>query len=187
MTNTELAILSLVAESPKHGYQVEADITARGMREWTEIGFSSIYYVLKKMATKDWLESRLSDEGPRAIRKVFQITPAGYDALKTAVTQRLTAPRRHSGDIELGLACLPVLSPSQIVAALRNCLELKQQTLSNIHTKRNVQSKEGSLPPHVNALFDYSIAMIEAEISWVANYLSQQENALPSLEKPYNP
>ena len=49
MTNAELAILSLVAEEPRHGYDIEQVIEARGMRDWTEIGFSSIYYLLKKL------------------------------------------------------------------------------------------------------------------------------------------
>jgi DNA-binding PadR family transcriptional regulator len=43
MTNAELAILSLVAEQPRHGYEIEQVIEEREMREWTEIGFSSIY------------------------------------------------------------------------------------------------------------------------------------------------
>ena len=49
MTNAELAILSLVAEQPRHGYEIENVIEQRGMRAWTEIGFSSIYYILKKL------------------------------------------------------------------------------------------------------------------------------------------
>ena len=44
MTNAELAVLSLVVEAPRHGYEIEQAIAERGMREWTEIGFSSIYY-----------------------------------------------------------------------------------------------------------------------------------------------
>ncbi|MGD8625667.1 MAG: helix-turn-helix transcriptional regulator, partial [Anaerolineae bacterium] len=48
MTNAELAILTLVAEAPHHGYEIEQIIQERGMREWTEVGFSSIYYLLKK-------------------------------------------------------------------------------------------------------------------------------------------
>ncbi|MFL7891509.1 MAG: PadR family transcriptional regulator, partial [Anaerolineales bacterium] len=48
MTNAELAILSLIAEQPRHGYDIEQAIVARGMRDWTEIGFSSIYYLLNK-------------------------------------------------------------------------------------------------------------------------------------------
>ena len=45
MTNAELAILSLIAEQPRHGYQIDQVIQERGMREWTEVGFSSIYYL----------------------------------------------------------------------------------------------------------------------------------------------
>jgi DNA-binding PadR family transcriptional regulator len=49
MTNAELAVLSLIAEQPRHGYDIEQIIEARGMRDWTEIGFSSIYYLLNKL------------------------------------------------------------------------------------------------------------------------------------------
>ena len=45
MTNAELVVLSLIAEKPRHGYEIEVVIEARGMREWTEVGFSSIYYI----------------------------------------------------------------------------------------------------------------------------------------------
>ena len=45
MTNAEFAILSLIFELPRHGYEIEKTIEKRGMREWTEIGFSSIYYL----------------------------------------------------------------------------------------------------------------------------------------------
>ncbi len=44
-------------ESPMHGYQIEQIIEERGMREWTPIGFSSIYYLLDKMKDKGWLAS----------------------------------------------------------------------------------------------------------------------------------
>ncbi len=62
LTNTELAVLGLLAERPKHGYQIEQEIALRGMRDWTEIGFSSIYYVLNKLAGAGWLASELSAE-----------------------------------------------------------------------------------------------------------------------------
>ena len=58
MTNAELAILSLIGEKPRHGYDIEQVIEVRGMRDWTEIGFSSIYYILRK------LEERRSGDQP---------------------------------------------------------------------------------------------------------------------------
>ena len=59
MTNKELAILGLVAEGPGYGYQIEQVIEERGMRNWTEIGFSSIYYILNKLEKEGWLTSEL--------------------------------------------------------------------------------------------------------------------------------
>ena len=63
MTNAELAILSLIAERPRHGYDIEQVIEARGMREWTEIGFSSIYYLLKKLEKEGMITSQLKQPG----------------------------------------------------------------------------------------------------------------------------
>ena len=42
LSDAEFAILSLLGEDDHHGYEIEALIEARGMREWTAIGFSSI-------------------------------------------------------------------------------------------------------------------------------------------------
>ena len=53
ITNSELALLGLLMESPMHGYQIEQIIEDRGMREWTTIDLSSIYYLLHKMRDKD--------------------------------------------------------------------------------------------------------------------------------------
>jgi hypothetical protein len=44
-----IEVLGLLAEMPRHGYQLEQVIDDRGMREWTEIGFSSIYFVLNNV------------------------------------------------------------------------------------------------------------------------------------------
>ena len=51
LTDAEMLVLGLVAEMPRHGYQLEQVIEERGMREWTQIGFSSIYFVLSKLET----------------------------------------------------------------------------------------------------------------------------------------
>ena len=49
LTPAELTLLGLLVEKPRHGYELEEVIAERGMREWTEIGFSSIYYLLTKL------------------------------------------------------------------------------------------------------------------------------------------
>ena len=41
LTDAEHLVLGLVAEMPRHGYELERVIEQRGMREWTQIGLPS--------------------------------------------------------------------------------------------------------------------------------------------------
>ena len=191
MTNTELAILGLIAERPRHGYQGEQDIELRGMREWTEIGFSSIYYVLNKLESAGWLASELvaGGEGEQGrggparrgpARRVYRITAAGAEAIRAAVTRRLAHPNPRSGDFELALANLPALSPQEVREALETHRAELQQRLEYLRAKwqsdRAALAQAGMpFPPHIDTLFSRSLVMIQAELDWVTQYLNQPE------------
>ena len=112
MTNAELAVLSLVAQQPRHGYEIEQVIEERGMRNWTEIGFSSIYYLLKKLERKGLVESHIEEAERGAARRVYRITQAGVKALRAGLHDALSIPRFHSSSLLLGLSNLPALSPA---------------------------------------------------------------------------
>jgi DNA-binding PadR family transcriptional regulator len=184
-----MAILGLLAEGPKYGYQIEQDIAARGMRDWTEIGFSSIYYVVNKLEGVGWLGSRQvggeqepssevsrTDRRSGPARKVYRLTETGQERLRNAVRERLAHPRLHTSDFELALANLPVLSTDEARVALETYQTFLQERLAHIRNKWRMDRAAAEqanfpFPPHVDALFDHSIALIKAEIEWVGKYL----------------
>ncbi len=171
ITNATLAILSLVAEVPRHGYEIEQTIDERGMREWAAIGFSSIYYLLKKLEKSGLIESRLLPaEGRGPARRVYQITSSGGSALTDATLEALSEPRQSYPPILLGVANLPFVSQEQALGALRSYqtgLEKRQE-----HIGAQAESQR-PLPGHVEILFDYSLNMIEAEKHWVENVIQK--------------
>ena len=112
MTNAELAILSLIAEQPRHGYQIDQVIKERGMREWTEVGFSSIYYLLKKLEGQGLIEGRLWEAERGPARKVFTATSAGESALHAAVLDALSG--YNVTDIQMPL------TPERVWQAIQN-------------------------------------------------------------------
>ncbi len=172
MTNKELAILGLLAESPKHGYQLETDIEARGMREWTEIGFSSIYYLLNKTENRGWIKAASADSAEGPSRRVYTLTGSGVMELRSAVTKRLENPNPNSGDFQLALAFLPILTADDVDQALnRNKLRL-EQGLINVRARLEAQSP---LPPHVVTLFEYSLHRMQAELAWLNDTLKQRK------------
>jgi len=184
LTNADLAVLGLVAESPRHGYQVEQDITRRGMRDWTEIGFSSIYYVLNKLESSGWLESRPEEASDAAekltsaekrgpTRKVYSLTGQGWSVYKAAVLDRLARPRPRSADFALALANLPAVEKSAARTAVQSHYSDLVLRLEMVQAKKVYDRQAaGNLPPHVESLYSYSEAQLAAEIAWLGNFLS---------------
>jgi len=110
MTGAELAILGLVAEKPRHGYEIEQVIEQRDMRQWTEIGFSSIYYLLKKLEKSGWVRSRFDPENQHGpARKIYELTAIGYKAWHQAILDALSTPAPHYDPFQLGLSSLPAV------------------------------------------------------------------------------
>lgn len=172
MTNAELAILSLIVEKPRHGYEIEIVIEARGMREWTEIGFSSIYYLLKKLESEGLLEGRMESVGRGPARKVYQATPAGYKVLKEGVLEALSIPHPCYSPLQLGLANIPGITPEEALASLH---KYQQGLLARLEHIQERWESQRPLPYFVDAMFEYSITMIEAEREWVDKFIRQVE------------
>jgi DNA-binding PadR family transcriptional regulator len=174
VTNAELAILSLVAETPRHGYDIERAIQQRGMREWTDIGFSSIYYLLGKLERAGLLEARPGEPGERGpSRKVYSPTPAGFEAWRAASAEALSVPATRS-PFALGLANLGGLSRDEAVAALCERRWQLEERRAGMRAKRDSQ---GPLAWFVDELFDFSETMLDTEIAWVDGLLGRMEAA----------
>ena len=173
MTNAELAVLSLVAEQPRHGYEMEQVIEERGMREWTEIGFSSIYYLLKKLEREGLVEGQLEEAERGPARKVYRITQAGREARHAALIETLSVPWRGYPPLMLGIGNLPAIPAAEALAALRQYRDALAARLEQVQARWDSQRP---LPYFVDALFDYSVTMIRAEMGWVVQFTSQLED-----------
>jgi hypothetical protein len=91
---------------------------------------------------------------------------------QSAVFERLTHPRPRSADFLLALANLPALAPAEVRAGLETYQAVLEQQLREVQAK-NEHSRQpaGILPPHVEALFDYSLALLAAELAWVNRFV----------------
>lgn len=177
MNNKELALLGLLSEGPKYGYQLEQDIEARGMREWTEIGFSSIYYLLNKSEARGWVAASIeaSEKGPA--RKRYALTEEGWSALREGVTRRLAAPTPNSGEFDLGLAFMAILPPEQVSEALSAYQQSLRAGLDHVN-QRWERSGKGHLPEHVDSLFSHSLNQIQSELDWVTELFHSRKEKL---------
>jgi DNA-binding PadR family transcriptional regulator len=175
MTNAELAILCLVAEKPRHGYEIEQVIEDRGMREWTEVGFSSIYYLLKKLAEKGLVIGEIQEHsGTGPVRKVFRVTREGRRTVNTGILATLAEPAKQVSPLQIGLANLPCVDKAEAVGAMRSYAETLHGRGEYLRERERAQE---TLPDHVGAMFSHSLALIEAEREWVRDFIKGWESS----------
>ncbi len=173
MTNAELAVLGLIAEESRHGYDIEQSIEQRGMRDWTEIGFSSIYYLLNKLEKDGMVNSQLQQlVGKGPARKVYSITADGKKALTAGALAALSMPQFGSKSFLLGLSNLPVIPPESLVPALNSYAAQLGESLKHLEER---EKQQRPLAPFVEAIFDYSQVLIEAELNWLRKFILEVE------------
>lgn len=173
MTNAELAILSLIVEQPRHGYEIEQVIDTRGMRDWTEIGFSSIYFLLKKLEKSGQIVSKIEPAAGRGpARKVYYPTPEGVETLRRGVQAALAVPEMANSSLQLGLANLPSLPPTEIQSALA---QRKQALIDRMKEVNAKWEQQRPLPYFVDAMFDNSISIMQAELAWIEKFIQRME------------
>jgi DNA-binding PadR family transcriptional regulator len=86
LTTPDLVLLSLLAERPMHGYQANAELERREIRDWAGISRPQVYYSLEKLARAGMIRSLETDEpasGPA--RSSFEPTAKGRAALADAL------------------------------------------------------------------------------------------------------
>jgi DNA-binding PadR family transcriptional regulator len=87
LTTPDLVLLSLLAERPMHGYQANALLEFRKVRDWAGVSRPQVYYSLEKLARLGLLNSSGSvgekSAGPE--RRVYATTDRGRAALAAAL------------------------------------------------------------------------------------------------------
>ncbi|HUU88234.1 MAG TPA: PadR family transcriptional regulator [Candidatus Glassbacteria bacterium] len=168
MNPKELIILSLIYEKPSHAYTLEEKIEQRGMRNWTEIGFSSIYRIITNLEKKGFVKSVIIQEEEDArIKKKYTITKKGQTELKIAVRDALATPTRAKSDFDIGLANVWLLDKDEALTALKQFLLSIKKRREVMFDSWNQIGGKGNIPFLLDALFEHGDVMSKAEMKFV--------------------
>src|ERR1700674_3045494 len=62
LTTPDMVLLSLLAERPMHGYEANAELERRCIRDWAAISRPQVYYSLEKLAAAGFIRKTDSSE-----------------------------------------------------------------------------------------------------------------------------
>ena len=167
-SDADIVVLSLLAEQPRHGYDLDRVIEQRGYRQWTSLAFSSVYYLLKRLSERGLLEP---DEGSQGRRTVFRLTEAGRCELRQAAGERVLAPAPPSAGVLPALNAYSRLDDPALAALLAQRAEALLGRLDELRALRAQVDEE-----HALAIFDYEILRQEADLAWTRSLLKKADS-----------
>ncbi|WP_454932754.1 PadR family transcriptional regulator [Actinomyces oris] len=167
-SDADIVVLSLLAEQPRHGYDLDRVIEQRGYRQWTSLAFSSVYYLLKRLSERGLLEP---DEGSQGRRTVFRVTEAGRRELRQAAGERVLAPAPPSAGVLPALNAYSRLDDPALMALLAQRAEALLGRLDELRALRAQVDEE-----HALAIFDYEILRQEADLAWTRSLLKKADS-----------
>ncbi|HYZ52620.1 MAG TPA: PadR family transcriptional regulator [Streptosporangiaceae bacterium] len=171
LTPAELTLLGLLVEKPRHGYELDEVISTRGMREWTEIGFSSIYYLLARLRDRGLITEIDTSRAARGrARRVYRPTAEGRRACARSAEAAVAELRPVFPPILAGLANQPVIPPECLRTALDRRAAALTDKIAAIGAARDAQP---DVPGFVRAIFDYALGQLAAEQQWLAAYRAE--------------
>jgi DNA-binding PadR family transcriptional regulator len=170
LTTPDLVLLSLLAEKPLHGYQANALLEFRKVRDWAGVSRPQVYYSLEKLAARGLIRtvqpSEDSSGGPE--RSVFETTPRGRAALAGSLedenwTEQTDRPAFLTW-LALSWQCRPGVFQMQLERRqnfLERQLSEKRGTLAAVR-------KEVGHPFHEAVwMLSLTIDQLRSELRWV--------------------
>lgn len=167
-----LVLLSLLAEEPMHPYRMHEMIKERGKDRIANVAQrNSVYQTIDRLLRAELIAVRETARGSaaRPERTVYEITDAGWDALRTWTAEMLATPAREFPEFPAALASLMVLTPDDVAAHLaQRAADLR----SSIEADRAAMGAVPDLPRLFLLDEEYSITVREAELAWVTGVLA---------------
>jgi DNA-binding PadR family transcriptional regulator len=173
ISNLEASVLGLISEGFRYGYELDKTIEERNMRQWTDIAYSSIYYVLKRLEQKGFITSETEKVNGRS-RKLYTITPKGETEIQEKVLEIISNYNPLTDPFDLGIGFLGRVDHNEAIQGLVKYLESIDKRKQ--HYEKRLEAIENSdWPFYIKGLVTRHLAMLSTEREWIETFIKDLE------------
>jgi DNA-binding PadR family transcriptional regulator len=168
MSETELLLLGLLKESPKHPYRIKKKIeelsnTFLGLR------IESIYYPLKKMEEKGLISKKIIRKGKRPERYIYSITKEGEIRFLELLNRSFLSIQRPYFNIDLSLYFLPYVDKDIAKRKLKARVALLNRIKRGLEKAKLDFKKELT---HFAIILEHNLELVKSEIKFITHLIS---------------
>jgi len=170
ISHKEFVLLGLISEFPSHAYSINQRIEERGMRNWTDIGKSSIYRIIGNLENATLIDY-YEEEVDNRLRKVYSITTKGIEVLKEKILRTINEyVGRKDEDFYVAFSLLPILTFEEQIQAFKGSIQKVKKHKKELEEMLQENKK---YPLNVVGLFKHPIMLLETDIRFLEWVLSQ--------------
>jgi len=170
LTTPDLVLLSLLAERPMHGYEANAELERRQVRDWAGISRPQVYYSLEKLAALGLIRGAESDEpqaGPE--RRVFVTAAKGRAALADALEREDWTTQRERPPFLTWIALSWQARPGVFQKQLERRREfLEKELVREEATLRAIRKEVGHRFHEAVWMVSFTIEQFQVELRWLS-------------------
>jgi DNA-binding PadR family transcriptional regulator len=184
LTIPDLVVLSLLAERPMHGYDVNSTLEERQIRDWAPVSRPQIYYSLDKLLELG-LTKTARDENPAAgpERRIFETTANGRQRLAEALDKEHWVADRVYQPFLIWLALSWKATPDVFKKQLR---ERRSLLLERIEAERetleDVRKEVGHDHHEAVWMLELHIEQMEVELRWLNKVIKNADKRAPARQ-----
>lgn len=175
LSHVSLAVLGLIAEGKSYPYELMKKIEERQMKNWTNIGQSSLYGVINKLEEEGLITSKIITSEQNRTQKMLSITDKGFKVLKEKIIAILSYYPRRTRDWSLAFSNIKILTSEEKIKVFETCIDVlnenKQQLLERLEFGKSVFPEKP--PLHFRGLFTHALKMIDASIEFCEEVLKE--------------
>jgi DNA-binding PadR family transcriptional regulator len=175
ITPLGIASLALLAERPMHPYEMYQLLIQRAEDRIVKVRPGSLYHTVDRLAVHGLVHAIGTDrEGNRPERTTYDITEAGRLGLTERVSDMLATPVNEYPEFPLAIGEAHNLPRQTVVQLLTHRLIALRGELEILTAGiRTVEHKKIERKYWLN--FTYQAALVQAEITWIENFLAELE------------
>jgi len=161
------AILGLLSQHPRHGYELRAafEAIAGGEKNW-DVKPAQVYMTLERLEEAGFVSREVSENGSTTDKQVFCLTPLGKTELERWFQSGINSePQRDEFFIKLMLSLAvddAIADPIEVIHVQRSKLYVDLHQLTAQRTLADPQAELAHI-----LLLDKAVMHLEADLRWL--------------------
>ena len=169
------ALLGLLAESPKYGYEIKQKFEGALGNVWS-VSYGQLYPTLRRLSELEWVTKKTEPGKKAAEKNIYSITPKGKKKLDEWLLRPLRTSYKVKDEFTLKFLFFSKLPKKKVLEYLK--LQQKKTVLQKENFQRTLVSIRDEIDYYLQSIIRKGVIHLEAENQWLEEVINDLESAV---------